>query len=204
VANLAGNIAVYRLDHRRPVRTFPATVNGFSQSHLAFDSSGDLYVSHFDDGMSAIDVYAAESGARLRTITSGLYFPNAIALDGADNLYVADEGSKSDAYAGAITVYAPGSTAVQRTITDKIDNPTALLFDTSGNLYVANQAANNVTVYAPGQATPFRTITKGIDSPSALAFDSQRNIYVANRPYGSDNNDTLQSLRLPAVQSCGR
>jgi sugar lactone lactonase YvrE len=162
---------------------------------LIFDGSGNLYVAN--DGCpasscghvvpSTVTVYAPGSTKVLRTITTTVDQPFALAFDSSGNLYVANYNANS------VTVYAPGSTKVLRTIEKGVDRPDALAFDGPGNLYVANypcrfascrNRASSVTVYASGRGKVLRTISQGVASPFALAFDRSGNLYIANNWFG--------------------
>jgi len=196
VANVSNNtVTVYAQGRLR--RTIS---NGlWLPTDLAFDGAGNLYVANAgcpspdcypNQKPSTVTVYAPGSERVRRTITAGLNLPNALAFDGAENLYVASNGG------GTVTVYARGSKNVLRTISQGIQSPSALAFDRRGNLYVANQGNNGfntVTVYAPGKTTVMRTISQGIFFPVALALDGSQNLYVVNcgTCYGSLSGDSV-------------
>jgi len=93
--------------------------------------------------------------------TTGLISPDAVALDGAGNIYVAD-------FAGRVQVFAPGSTgnvAPLRSIAGAataLGSPLGIGVDGNGSVYVSNREAGTVTVYSPGSSgnvAPVRTIT---------------------------------------------
>jgi DNA-binding beta-propeller fold protein YncE len=151
----------------------------------------NLYIANGGYPANTVTVYAPGSNSVLRTISQGVYQPQALAFDVGGNLYVANYGcfsgpSCSPTVPSTVTVYAPGSTSVLRTISQGVNTPAALAIDGTGNLYVANPAdypskgPSTVTVYAPGSNTVLRTISQGVDFPDALALDGSDNLYVAN------------------------
>ena len=152
----------------------PSTLTGLNgPAGLAFDASGNLYVTNFGNNFNGttVSVFAPGSATPTSTLT-GLSFPSALRFDSSGNLYVINTNTNS------VEVFAPQATTPTSTLTG-LDDPTALAFDSSDNLYVANADANTVSVYSPGSTTPTRTLT-GLDAPVALAFDSSGNLYVAN------------------------
>jgi len=142
--------------------------------HAPATSSEELFVAND----KTVTVYA-ENGKLLRTISSALNAPAALAIDANRNLYVANRGNST------VTVYGAGSTTLIRTIRSGVSQPRALAFDRQGNLYVGNKgdptgndANGTVTVYGPGQGLPARTIVH-VD-PHVLTFDRLDRLYVGN------------------------
>ncbi len=150
-----------------------ATNLGLSGLHipngLAFDSSGNLYVSSESGG--AVSKFAPGATTPSATLT-GLSSSAGLAFDSSGNLYVANYGGDT------VSKFAPGATTPTATLTG-LSSPWGLTFDSSGNLYVANYGSDTVSKFAPGSTTPSATLT-GLDAPTGLAFDSSGNLYVAN------------------------
>ena len=151
---------------------------------LAFAPSGDLFVVNCRScahnqrrRRDSVSVYSPGSTTPLCTITDGLWYPQAIAIDSTGRLYVASVPlTQRGRQPGWVSVYAPGGTKPLRKLTQGVDEPWALAIDPSDNLYVANigarPAGNSVTIYASGGTKPLRTITDGVDGPAALAISS--------------------------------
>jgi sugar lactone lactonase YvrE len=107
---------------------------------------------------------------------NGLNGPDGFALDGEQNLFVANWGGSAGATVLKIT---PG--AVVSTFDSTSDAPDGLAFDESGNLYVSNYNSGIIHKITPsGNKTLFAS---GLINPSALVFDTAGNLYVSN--YGS-------------------
>lgn len=125
---------------------------------LALDTKQRLYVAN--DGN--VTVYAAYGSKLIRIMSAGLHAPRALAVDGLDDLYVADNVNDT------VTVYAPNTGKLVRTIRKGIHQPKAIALGPDGLLYVAN--AKNVTSYNPTTGALEQTLTKGIKAPVALVF----------------------------------
>jgi sugar lactone lactonase YvrE len=159
-------------------------------------------------GYGWINVYLPGKSKPIRTITTGVYDPFAMAFDKEGNLYVADIPSLIDnPYPTSVNVYAANSSRLLRQIFQGLGGPDALAFDKSANLYVANGHNNypgSVTVYAPGKTKLQRTITDGINVPSSLSFDDNGNLYVSN-PIGNDVTVYRPGESKPqrSIEPCG-
>jgi hypothetical protein len=166
---------------------------------VAFDSSGDMYVSNKGVGCvtSCIAVFApGASGnvAPIRTICGDKTQLNGliagIAVDTAGNVYVAEGPENILVFAAG----ASGNVAPVRVITGQgtgLATPVGIGVDTKGDIFVANETAGtgpvpgSITEYAPnasGAAAPIATIAGSstlIASPRGLAL-ANGNIYVVN------------------------
>lgn len=158
----------------------PALVRASQSGSGLPDASGagNLYVANYY--ASSVVVYANGGRSQRHTITSGIAFPNSLAIDGSGDLFVGNFGAASGSQNSSITVYGPNKSQPSRTITDGVYGPYAMDFDRTGKLYVANFGGGTVTVYKHGATKPFETIVLGIDQPEALALDDLKNVYVAN------------------------
>jgi sugar lactone lactonase YvrE len=155
-----------------------------------------LYVTN--STVEAVTVYTLDAiGNVLQTdaitgSSTGLNNPDAVAVDAAGNIYVANFGTATPATA-SITIYAPGAsgdatpTATIAGSNTGLSTPQGIAVDAAGIIYVANDfiggPASRITVYAPGasgNATPDRSISGGLDRPRGIAVDAVGNIYVTN------------------------
>jgi hypothetical protein len=143
---------------------------------------------------NTVSVYPIGKFGNVKNLVTdpGLLSPNAIARDGAGNLYVANTDGDS------VTVYAAnanGSPNPIATITGSetgLKSPSGIALDIKGNIYVANakggtSSQGSITVYPPhstGDATPVATISganTGLNEPVGVALDPRGNIYAVNR-----------------------
>ncbi len=137
---------------------------GSGPEGLAFDGSGNLYVS------AGSEIYVCPPGGSTRAFATGLNNPNGLAFDNAGNLYEADRGS------GNIYKFAPNGT--RTTYATGLSDPSDLAFDVFGDLFVTDNAGTTITEIAPGGTTS--TFATGLDSPNGIGFDSAGNFYEAD------------------------
>jgi sugar lactone lactonase YvrE len=171
-----------------------------AQGALTFDASGNLYsgqLRYLNSGGRVL-VYAPGTASPSYIIKKGIVDPQALAVDPAGVLYVANTAHND------VAVYAPGSANPSRTITvaTGLSAPEALAFDSSGNLYAANSWGSTVTVYGSENNAVLRTITHGIVTPMALAFDRDGNLYVANyegTPGGVNTDNGAVTVYAPGA-----
>jgi sugar lactone lactonase YvrE len=200
---------------------FPVGSNGnvpslFTRTFLGQPSAitywkGNLYVANVGGaGPYTITVYPANGGRRpapIATINGGqLIIPQAIAIDPAGNIYVANEGILSGDQSSdppSVTVYRAGSNGDVAPMA-RISGPkTGLSFsqgialDSHGYIYVSNQSKepnglDSITVYSPGSngnVAPARVIsgpaTKLLE-PEGVAVDSSGRLFVSSGARNSD------------------
>jgi sugar lactone lactonase YvrE len=145
--------------------------NGIHFPRALLVSGGQLYVADAPSKRSkhpngSISVYPLGLIYPYQTITEGIHTPDALAVDGSGNLYVANLNGHN------VTVYAPGGNVPIRTITDGVSSPRALAIGPQGNLYVANVYQSTISVYKPGTTSPSLTIKEGLNAPIALALNA--------------------------------
>jgi sugar lactone lactonase YvrE len=182
-----------------------ATISGsdtglISPYGIALDSTtGNIYVA--DALATSVFVYPAlgksvglTNEVPLVTITgskTGLSYPQGIALDSSDDIYVADTSSVLVYPAGSKGNAAPSSATISTTMTTGLGWPQGIALDSSGKIYVADDGPGasgpgSVFVYPAGSkanAAPTATISgtnTGLSYPQGIALDSSSNIYVAD------------------------
>jgi sugar lactone lactonase YvrE len=157
-----------------PIRQISGSNTGLSSPvSVAVDADGDLYVTNVNQNEPPfrITIYAAGANgnvAPLRTIAGSntlLAYPYGIALDSAQNIYVAN--SSNAGCVSSVVVYAAGSNG-NVAPTQAIAGPntglncsTGIAVDATDNIYVANWPGT-VTIYAAGatgDVAPIQTIT---------------------------------------------
>src|SRR5262249_33870345 len=114
--------------------TIPTTLlSGFHVvGDIIFDSAGNLYVSDSSD--NTVKKFAP--GATTPTaVLTGLGAPTYLAIDGADNLYVANNN--------AVCKFTPGSLTPSATLTG-LSGITRLACDAAGNVFVSDSVHNTI------------------------------------------------------------
>jgi len=204
------------------IAEFPTTANGavsptstikapadFFFSGLAVDGAGNVYVGYAPDnsGNGGIEVLVYAPGANgtatpTRTISGaatglevlGSNSINAIAVDGAGNIYVSAQTTLSQADLG-ISIFsstANGNVAPTRVIAGSATNiqiPGQIAVDSAGNVYVANSPLvgtdASILIFnssANGNVSPTSVLEGSettMNSIQGLAVDDAGDIYVA-------------------------
>jgi DNA-binding beta-propeller fold protein YncE len=171
-----------------PMPSAPAS-KGFRQttyarSPLTGAANELLYVA--SSYPSAVLIYDAQakSSSPIGTISKGISVPEGLAVDGQQNLYVANNGNSS------VSAYKRGRTKPFETLKNGIITPIDVAVDTDGTLYVAcansSASAYVVQVFPPNGSKPSETLTNAAFTYiSTVAVDGQHNLYVAASPSGS-------------------
>jgi sugar lactone lactonase YvrE len=222
VTNSATNtITVYAANANGNVE--PVAVIGGSKTKLsnpvgiALSARGKIYVANDAGGAhDSVTVYGpldSSTGilneAPVATVEgplTQLEVPSAIALDSADDVYVANDVRTLPIHGktfnrGRITIYragAAGNVAPIQTIagdTTGLAFPLGITLDSKGNIYVANEYTANksgnekynssITTYSAGSAGNVLPLAilggekTGLDYPQGIAVDSTGNLYAA-------------------------
>jgi sugar lactone lactonase YvrE len=115
--------------------------------------------------------------------TIDVTYPQGVALDSKNNLYVSYNTGAHGGGPGDVNQYAPGSTNGQN-----LDLPIVWsagdAIDGASDVVVADQGSGSnaaVYVFPPGSKTSSKTINQGLEDPFRIAFDkSFASLYVAD------------------------
>ena len=179
----------------------------------ALDSAGNLYIADIDNQrVRKVDTSgnittvagtgtAGYNGDNIPATSAQLSDPEAVAVDGAGNLYIADRFNyrvrKVDTSGNITTVAGTGTTGYNGdgipASTAQLNQPTGLALDGAGNLYIADFTGQRVrkvdtsgtitTLAGNGTAGYIDNVaaTSGeIANPSSVALDSAGNLYIAD------------------------
>ena len=174
LAAAAGTGNLYVADWPNGVKEFtPGGVESYfagvtAPFGLAFDRSGNLFVSEADASTNSI-IKVTPSGVQ-STFASGLDGPNGLAFDSSGNLFEADASS------GTIYKFTPSG--VQSTFASGLDEPNGLAFDSSGDLFVTDSNAGDIYKFTPSGVRS--TFASGLGDPIGLAFNSSGILFEAD------------------------
>lgn len=162
---------------RTPNKESGSIPTGNLYSILASGPDGNVYAGQ--DGYklhSVVAVYDGKNGTLLRTITRGVAYVLALALDQSGTLYVANRQS--------VTIYPNGqSKHMRKIVTYPKAQITGIAVDPIGDLYVATYS--QIYVYATGSNTPKEVITSNVYDVQALGLDTSGNLFVSSIPQNS-------------------
>jgi sugar lactone lactonase YvrE len=208
-----GNAQVFKVDSQGGITLVAgAGVPGFSGDKgpaimaqlnfpfgIAFDSAGNLYIADSNnnrvrrvDTSGNIDTIAGNgtggfAGDNGPAISAELFGPEAVAVDGAGNLLIAD-------YLNNVVRKVDGSGTITTVPGSGGSGPDGLALDKVGNLYVAFASADIVnridptgTVTTVAGGGPGPSIGDGgpatnaqLNGPARIAFDGAGNLYIAD------------------------
>jgi hypothetical protein len=177
-----------------PTRTLTSASLTAPATAIAVDATGEIYALS-GNSILVFAATAAGTSTPVRIITGNLTqlnSPSSIAVDAAQNIYVANIIYTATTDGGNILVFsstATGNAAPSSTLggnNTSIGIPLGVAVDSSGNLYVSSfnepSTSSLVVQFAPGStgnATPTRTLTAvASDTLAGLAVDSLDNLYV--------------------------
>ncbi|WP_295673405.1 cadherin-like beta sandwich domain-containing protein, partial [uncultured Mucilaginibacter sp.] len=120
-------------------------------------------------------------GSSTTTIGSGFYNLTSVAVDGAGNVYVAENGNN------AIREIPAGGGGVI-TIGSGFITPTGVAVDAAGNVYVADYG-NNAVKKVPVGGGAIVNLGSGYNGPYGVAVDAADNIYI-----GDANNNAVKKI----------
>ncbi len=190
-----------------------------SPSGVALDSAGNLYIA--DQGNHRIRKVTASTGVistvagnggagyfgdGLAATSASIRLPSSVAVDGADNLYIAEYGShrirKVTAATGVISTVAGNGTGGflgdgAAATSARLNEPNDVAVDSAGNLYIADQANQRIrkvtaadgfinTVAGSNGTAGFTgdgaaATSARLGQPTGVAVDGAGNIYIADR-----------------------
>jgi len=144
---------------------------------LTQDSAGNVFVLDPFAGAIIEIPYTAGSYGAPTTVMSGFYYPLAITVDAADNLYVV--GGSNTLYQ---VPYSNGTYGPPVALASGFAGPQGVAVDAAGNIYVGNFIDNDVkkVPFSGGIYGAPMTIGSGFSRPVGVAVDAQGNVYVAD------------------------
>jgi sugar lactone lactonase YvrE len=171
----ADSIRIFPANKKNPKQKGAITTGINVPVNVAVDSRGTLYVAN--NGNSTVTEYPFGMTSPSVTLSgSPLVFPNGIAVDNNDTVYVTSGATAGSCY---VLVYPKGASTPSEQI-NGFDLPVGLAVDKSGNLYVGDALQNAVWEVPKGSTTPSKLALSGLDDPTGVAIDPSNNLWVAN------------------------
>jgi sugar lactone lactonase YvrE len=183
--------------------SFLPTAPGLRNGSLVLydpDSNPVLTVPLYGYGDAPVATLSPNTGTVISTGGVPLNFPFQIALDGAGNIYDANDGGnlvKIPAGGGSASLVSPTGFPFGEEVT-------GVALDGAGNLFVSDHDNNRILVITPGGVTSALSITSlspGLNLPTALAFDASGTLYISD--YGSGRTIEVSSIQVTGSTSTG-
>lgn len=132
-----------------------------------------VYVS--DDKRNVVSVFD-ESGKPAATIATGLNYPQGLYVDGAHDLWVANQGDSD------VLEYKRGASSPIARLADNNNLPNDVTMCPDGTIYVANVFSPNgggdITVYAPAKHRVSRTLGYANSEFTFVTCDAKGNVFA--------------------------
>ena len=140
---------------------------------VAVDAAGNLFVA--DTNNNAVKELPAAGGySSVVTLGSSILQPTGIAIDGSDNVFVANQHMVQE-------MVAASDYQTVRQIDSALNEPQGVALDGVGNLFVASKGDSTVQelTAASGYAAA-TTLGSGFFYPNSVAVDASGNVFVAD------------------------
>ena len=164
------------------------------------DSAPALTVPLYGFGDAPVAVLAPNTGTVVSSGVVALSFPFQLALDGAGNIYDANNGGnlvKIPAGGGTGSVVSPNGLTFSNEVT-------GVAVDGAGNLFISDHLNSRIIVITPGGVASVLSIaglSPTLGFPTALAMDAAGNLYISD--YSRGRVIEVSSLSVAGTTSTG-
>jgi DNA-binding beta-propeller fold protein YncE len=114
------------------------------------------------------------AGAVTTLVSSGLYYPSSVAVDGSGNVYIPDAGNN------AIKEWLQATGTVTTLVSSGLNNPRGVAVDGSGNVYIADTDDNAIKEWVKATSSVTMLVSTGLSSPAPVAVDGAGNVFIAD------------------------
>jgi hypothetical protein len=184
-------VSIYRIDTDYEMTPFVTDL--MNPTSIAFDRSGQMYVSSRHDGT----VYRISSAGKMSSYAEGMGIATGIAFDRDENLYVGDRSG---------TIFKIGKDRqifVFATLEASV-SAYHLAFGPQGDLFVTGPTTSSFdSVYRIDRQGAVSTYYRGLGRPQGLAFDVEGNLYVAASLSGKRGIVKITPDLKPSLQVSG-
>jgi sugar lactone lactonase YvrE len=160
-------VSIYKVDLNYNVHSFVRDL--MNPTGLAFDRTGQLYVSCRNDG----SIMRVNSAGLVTPFVEGMGIATGIAFDSQENLYVGDRS-------GTIFKIAPDRSIFVFATLEPSVAAYHLAFGPQGYLYVTGPTTSSFDcMYRISRNGQVDVFFRGLGRPQGMAFDEDGNLYVA-------------------------
>jgi sugar lactone lactonase YvrE len=187
--------------------SFLPTAPGLRNGQLVLydpNSNPVLTVPLYGFGDAPVATLAPNTGTAINTGGVPLSIPFQIALDGAGNIYDANDGGSLPGNLVKIAAGGGSASVVSPTGYPFGNEVTGVALDGAGNLFASDHDNNRILVITPGGVASVLTITglsPTLSLPTALVFDASGTLYIAD--YGNGRTVEVSSIQVTGSTSTG-
>jgi sugar lactone lactonase YvrE len=157
-----------------------ANQNGAGSTNIVFSydanggatRSGALTIANQTLTVLQAGLTYVSAGSLTTLVSSGLAFPQSLAVDGAGNVYIADTDNN------AIKEWSPSNNSVTTLVSSNLDSPYAVAVDGGGNIYIADFYDQAIKEWMPSTSN-LTTLSSSIE-PQGVAVDGAGNVYFSD------------------------
>ena len=130
-------------------------------------------------------------------VSSGLNQPDGVAVDSADNVYIADT------FNNAIKEWSAANNTVTTLLSSGLIQPFGLAVDGVGNLFIADLGHNAIKKWSAANNTVTTVVSSGLFNPDGVAVDSAGNLYIADTFHNAIKEWSAASNTVTTLVSSG-
>ncbi len=158
---------------------------------MAVDAAGNLYlaqaVTAYSPGNAVVKQTWTGSGYTQSTVATGLAYPVGVAVDGAGNVYIADQDNTN------VLKMTPTTSGYTPSVGfTNLGNVEAVAVDGSGNVYISSLAYGLLKETLAGAGYIQSTIARTVYA-FGIAVDGAGNLYLDDSPNGQVLKETLSN-----------
>jgi subtilase family serine protease len=137
------------------------------------------------------------AGAVTTLVSSGVGSPEGVAVDGAGNVYIADE------YTAAIYEWTAANNTLTTLVSSGLYSPSGVAVDTAGNVYIADTANGAIKEWTAANSNVTTLVSSGLYDPFGVAVDGADNVYIADTDNGAIKEWTAANSNVTTLVSSG-
>lgn len=160
----------------------PANQSGTGSTNLVFSfdpnpgttRSGGLTIAGQTLAVTQAGSTYVAAGAVKAVVSAGLAQPRGVAVDGMDNIYIADTDNN------AIKKWTVTNNTVTTLVSSNLNEPRGAAVDRIGNVYIADSGNDVIKEWTAANSNVTTLISSGFGSADAVAVDGSGNVYIAD------------------------
>src|ERR1017187_5185393 len=183
----------------------PANLSGTGSTNVIFSfdanpgatRSGTLTIAGQTLTVTQAGSTYVAANPRTTLVSSGLFLPFGVAVDGAGNVFIADT------FHNAIKKWMVASNTVVTLVSSGLNSPIGVAVDSAGNVYIADYDNNAIKEWSAASNTVTTLVASGLDLPAGVAVDGAGNVYIADTGNNAIKKWTAASNTVTTLVASG-